>query len=65
MRMIKYTNQFKRDYKREQKSRFGKNLDADLLSIVELLVKDKQLPLNKYDHALIGMIIAIVILDQI
>jgi len=53
MRKIKYTYQFKKDYKREQKSNH-KNLDHHLLSIVNLLALDKPLPSNKYDHPLTG-----------
>jgi mRNA interferase YafQ len=54
MRTIKYTKQFKQDYKREKKSGHHAKLDKDLLSVVELLSKDKVLPKNKYDHALTG-----------
>ncbi len=54
MRTIKYTNQFKRDYKREKKSGHHPKLDNDLLAIVKLLAKNKALPINKYDHALNG-----------
>ncbi len=54
MRTIKYTTQFKRDYKREQKSSRHQTLDSDLLTITKLLATDKSLPTNKYDHALIG-----------
>jgi mRNA interferase YafQ len=52
MRTIKYTTQFKRDYKREKKS--NKKLDDDLLPIVGFLASDQPLSLNKHDHALIG-----------
>ncbi len=55
MRTIKYTNQFKRDYKREKKS--GKNkatLDNDLLALIKLLAADKPLAKKFCDHALMG-----------
>lgn len=54
MRTIKYTTQFKRDYKREKKSNYHKNLDRNLLDTVELLAADKPLPPRRYDHALTG-----------
>jgi mRNA interferase YafQ len=54
MRTIKRTTQFKRDYKREKKSGRYRTLDHDLLSIVELLVKDKPLAHRNYDHPLTG-----------
>lgn len=55
MRKIKYTTQFKRDYKREKKSSYHrKTLDTDLVAIIDLLVADQPLPLSSYDHLLIG-----------
>ena len=54
MRTIKYTSQFKRDYKCEQRSGYYQKLDDDLLTIVKLLAADASLPINKHDHALCG-----------
>ncbi len=54
MRTINRTTQFKRDYKREKKSGQYKNLDHDLLSIVELLAANKPLAHCNYDHSLTG-----------
>jgi mRNA interferase YafQ len=54
MRKIKYTNQFKRDYKREKRKRHGLTLDNDLLSVVESLVIDKKLSIKMRDHSLTG-----------
>ena len=57
MRTIRYTNQFRRDYKREKsgKSRqYSASLDKELMSVVELLAADTQLPENKRDHPLGG-----------
>ena len=34
MRTIKYTNRFKRDYRREKSGRHGRSLDADLVAAV-------------------------------
>ena len=57
MRTIRYTNQFKRDYKREKsgKSRqHSKLLDDALMEAVEMLAADKPLPASKRDHPLGG-----------
>jgi mRNA interferase YafQ len=40
MRTVRYTNRFKRDYKREKSGRHGKTLDRDLTGIVRLLAAD-------------------------
>ena len=55
MRTIKYTNQFKKDFKRENKSSRNKQiLENELLVVVALLATDKSL-LRKYcDHRLTG-----------
>lgn len=54
MRTIRRTGIFKRDYKREQKGRYRKTLDGDLLEVVGLLVSDELPPVRFRDHALIG-----------
>ena len=54
MRTIKYTNQFKRDYKHEKRGRHGTTLDNDLLKVVKLLTMDARLPKKMYDHYLTG-----------
>jgi mRNA interferase YafQ len=54
MRTLKYTNRFKRDYKREKAGRFGKKLDAELMEVVRLLAGDIPLPQRHCDHALSG-----------
>jgi mRNA interferase YafQ len=54
MRTIRYTNRFKRDYKREKAGRHGKTLDADLAQTVDLLKADTQLPRRHFDHPLSG-----------
>ncbi len=43
MRTIKYTNRFKRDYKREKAGRYGKKLDAILMETVNMLAADQSL----------------------
>ena len=54
MRTIKYTTQFKRDYKREKRKQHGITLDDDLLKAVELLIIDIKLPSQMRDHPLAG-----------
>jgi mRNA interferase YafQ len=54
MRTIRYTNRFKRDYKREKSGRHGKALDRLLAEAVDLLAADQQLPRRFFDHPLSG-----------
>jgi mRNA interferase YafQ len=57
MRTIKYTNAFKRDYKRQKsgKSRqHTEKLDRELTELVALLAADAELPRRHADHPLTG-----------
>ena len=54
MREVRYTHRFKRDYKREQSGRHGKNLNAALMKVVNLLAADTELPCRNFDHPLSG-----------
>jgi mRNA interferase YafQ len=54
MRTIRYSNRFKRDYKREKAGRYGKQLDTALAEIVQLLMTDVPLPRRNFDHPLSG-----------
>ncbi len=54
MRTIRYTNRFKRDYKREKAGPHGTTLDIDLLRVVNLLAGDMPLPRQNFDHPLAG-----------
>jgi mRNA interferase YafQ len=54
MRTIRYTNRFKRDYKREKAGRHGRTLDHDLGQAVDLLKADTPLPRRYFDHPLSG-----------
>ena len=54
MRTIKYTNRFKRDYKREKAGRYGKKLDAILMETVNMLAANQSLPWRYFDHPLSG-----------
>jgi mRNA interferase YafQ len=54
MRTIRYTTKFKRDYKREGKGLHRATLDADLRSVIALLMADQPLPAKYRDHPLTG-----------
>jgi mRNA interferase YafQ len=54
MRTIRRTTQFKRDYRRELKGRYGKALERDLRAVLSLLIADAQLPEKYRDHPLAG-----------
>jgi mRNA interferase YafQ len=57
MRTIKYTNRFKRDFKREKAGRsrqHSQKLDDGLMEVVRLLAADAALPHRNSDHALGG-----------
>lgn len=52
MRRIEPTNRFKRDYKRETRSR--RNLDGLLVPVLNQLAADEPLTVRQRDHALTG-----------
>ena len=52
MRTIKYTNKFKKDFKREKAGQLGKKVESLLNDTTELLKTDKQLPDRYSDHQL-------------
>ena len=54
MRTIRYTNRFRRDYKREKAGRHSKTLDRDLTDVVKQLAADTPLPRRNFDHPLSG-----------
>ena len=54
MRDVKYTTRFQRDYRREKSGRHGKELDARLMEVVNLLAADTPPPRRNFDHALSG-----------
>src|ERR1700722_13156214 len=49
MRTIRYSNRFKRDYKREKAGRYSKQLDT---ALAELLITDVPLLRRNFDHPL-------------
>lgn len=54
MRTIRYTSQFKRDYKRQHSGQHRSILDDALAEIVELLASDSPLSPKHRDHPLTG-----------
>ena len=54
MRAIERTSRFKRDYRRESRSRHGPELDERLAAIVIALANDAPLDPRHHDHALSG-----------
>ena len=55
MRIPDYTNQFKRDYKREKKGRHRATLDIDLQAVLPALLADLPLEPRHRDHALMRL----------
>jgi len=54
MRTIKYTTQFRRDYKREKRTQHSADLDKKLSLVIDWLAMDMQLPESMHDHRLFG-----------
>ena len=54
MRKLDRSTQFKKDFKREKRGKRRASLDADLRTVIELLVQDSPLPVSCEDHALAG-----------
>jgi mRNA interferase YafQ len=54
MRRIERTTAFRRDFKREKKGPYRRDLDSLVSGAVSLLAEDKTLPEKNRDHALGG-----------
>ncbi len=54
MRTIKYTTQFKKDYKRETKGPHRTTLSGEFIAIINDLANDVPLAPRQRDHALTG-----------
>ena len=54
MRMIEWTGQFKRDYKREAKGKHRTTLDVELFPVITSLANDQELHSRHRDHGLVG-----------
>lgn len=46
MRTVKYSNRFKRDYRREKSGQIGKKLDGLLMEAVDMLAADMPCPVD-------------------
>lgn len=57
MREVKKTSKFKRDYRREEKSQYGRFLKSELYFILNLLCHDIPLPSKFHDHPLKGSLL--------
>jgi mRNA interferase YafQ len=54
MRKIELTSTFRRDFKREKKGPYRRDIDLLISEIVTLLSDDESLPQRNRDHALSG-----------
>jgi mRNA interferase YafQ len=54
MRRIEYTGAFRRDFKREKKGQWRRDLDSLVADAVSLLAEDHALPEKNRDHSLLG-----------
>ena len=54
MRTIKYTNKFKKDFRREKSGQLGKKVESLLNGTADLLKVDTPLPDRYSDHQLSG-----------
>ena len=54
MRTPEFTGQFKRDYKREKKGRYGATIESDLGAVLFALLLDQSWESRDRDHVLVG-----------
>jgi mRNA interferase YafQ len=54
MRRIERTNACRRDFKREQRGQYRRDLEVLVSSVVSLLAADESLPERNHDHSLGG-----------
>ncbi len=54
MRRIERTGSFRRDYKREKRGQYRREIDSLVSEAVSLLAEDKTLPDKNRDHGLSG-----------
>jgi mRNA interferase YafQ len=54
MRRIELTTAFRRDFKREGKGQYRRDLDSLVSEVVSLLAEDVPLPQKNHDHGLGG-----------
>ena len=53
-RTVRWTRQFKRDYRRERKGRHRNTIQRDLAAVLRALASDQALEVRRRDHALSG-----------
>jgi mRNA interferase YafQ len=53
-RSVRWTRQFKRDYRRERKGRHRNTIQRDLATVLGTLANDQPLEVQRHDHALAG-----------
>jgi mRNA interferase YafQ len=54
MRVLDFSGQFRRDYKRERKGRYRATLEADLKLVLDALLADRPLDAKYRDHPLVA-----------
>ena len=54
MRTIKYSNRFKKDFRREERGRHARVVEAELRVVLDRLIVDDELAIKYRDHALAG-----------
>ena len=54
MRRINHSSGFRRDYRREKRGQYGRQLDEQLNEALQLLAADQRLPPNYRDHPMHG-----------
>ena len=54
MRTIKYGSRFKKDFRREERGRHARVVEAELRTLLDKLIVDDELPAKYRDHQLAG-----------
>ena len=54
MRTIKYGSRFKKDFRREERGRHARVVEAELRTLLDQLIVDDELPAKYRDHQLAG-----------
>ena len=54
MRTIEYTSAFKKDFKRERRGQYRREINSLVSTVVALLCDDHPLPERNHDHQLTG-----------
>lgn len=54
MPTIKFSNRFKKDYKREKSGKYSKNIDSILKDTIDIMESGNPFPQRYFDHSLYG-----------